>query len=93
MMKPKLYVSKTTETGIQAYKLVIAGGTDPGAEVLRDFVSIAGRHGLPPQCGCFNVLAQDTEGPTQSFLGGMYVQLSKYSAVSQDLIKLGYTIE
>jgi len=93
MKKPKLYVSKTTKAGTEMYQLLIAGGTDPGAEVLRDFVSVAGRHGLPPQAGCFDVVALNTQGHTQSFIGGMYVQLSKYSAVSEDLIKLGYTIK
>jgi hypothetical protein len=92
-MKPELHASRTSETGPELYKLVIAGGKDPGAEVLRDFIEVAGTHALPPQGGCFNVVAIDPQGNTQSFLGGMYVQPSKYAAVSEQLTKLGYRIE
>ena len=92
-MKPKLHLSTTTETGVEMYKLVISGGTDPGAEVLDDFMTVVANHGLTPQGGCFNVQALDPGGSTRSFIGGMYVQPSKYSAVAKELAKLGYSIE
>ena len=91
--RPPIRVQETTHGGRQLFDFVIATGLDPGPDVTAEFVEIAVHHELPPEGGCYDVAARDLQdGPTQFFLGGMYVTPAKRDAVWSDLQSRGYRL-
>ncbi len=95
MKRPKIRVKEVTLGGVDMLNLELQVGNDPGLDVVREFITIAEEHSLPPEGGCYEVQAviPNTGGETISFLKGMYVQPGKYKAVLADLDELGYEIE